>query len=114
MFVDRSVPRVSREYERFASAVALKVRMTALIQECVDAGDLPGSLPVSVVFRLLTVGLLGVATMRLSDRMGPEEHPDSLARDVLDVTIAGLRSSVAVRSPSLACALDQSADAHTT
>ena len=57
MFVDRSVPRVSREYERFASAGALKVEMTALVQECIDSGDLPASLPVSVAFRLLTVGL---------------------------------------------------------
>src|SRR5712671_571590 len=30
MFVDRSVPRVSREYERFASAGALKVEMIGL------------------------------------------------------------------------------------
>src|SRR4051812_19864922 len=34
MFVDRSVPCVSREYERFASARALKVEMTGFIQEC--------------------------------------------------------------------------------
>jgi AcrR family transcriptional regulator len=112
MFVDRSVPRVSREYERFASAHALKDEMTALIQQCIDSGDLPASLPVSVAFRLLTVGLLGVATMRLSDRIGAEEHPDALARDVLDVTIAGLRSPISLRSPSLACPLAPAADAH--
>jgi AcrR family transcriptional regulator len=113
MFVDRSVPSVSREYERFASAGALKVEMTTLIQQCIDSGDLPASLPVSVAFRLLTVGLLGVATMRLSDRIGAEEHPDTLARDVLDVTIAGLRSPVSLRSPSLACPLAPAADAPT-
>ena len=114
MFVDRSVPRVSREYERFASARRAQGR---------DDRPHPGSastraicprrLPVSVAFRLLTVGLLGVATMRLSDRIGAEEHPDALARDVLDVTIAGLRSPVTLRSPSLACPLEPAADAHT-
>jgi hypothetical protein len=31
--------------------------------------------------------------MRLSDRLGPGEDSDALARCVLDVTLAGLRSS---------------------
>ena len=107
MFVDRSVPRISREYERFAFAREVKGRVVAYLQEAVDAGALPPTVRPMVAFRLLTMGLLGVAVMRLSDRLAPSEDADALARDVLDVTIAGLRSGIALRSPALDCPLDR-------
>src|SRR5438445_6569468 len=37
MFVDRSVPRISREYERFAFAREMKTHLVGQIQQCVDA-----------------------------------------------------------------------------
>src|SRR5712691_6995112 len=37
MFVDRSVPRICREYERFAIARAEKQRIVENIQRCIDA-----------------------------------------------------------------------------
>ena len=70
-------------------------------------GRLPADLKPPVAFRLLTTGLLGVAVMRLSDRLGPGENADDLARDVLDVTIAGLQSGVALRSHTAPCPLDE-------
>ena len=36
--------------------------------------------------------------MRLSDRLAPGENADELARDVLNVTLAGLQSGVALQS----------------
>jgi hypothetical protein len=36
--------------------------------------------------------------MRLSDRLGPNENADDLAKDVLDITIAGLQSGIPLRS----------------
>ena len=51
--------------------------------------------------RVLTMGLLGVAVMRLSDRLGPMENADDLARDVLDVLIAGLQSGLRLRTHGL-------------
>src|SRR2546425_146185 len=40
MFVDRSVPRISREYERFAFAREMKRHIAEEIQRCIDAGQL--------------------------------------------------------------------------
>jgi AcrR family transcriptional regulator len=98
MFVDRSVPRISQAYERFAFAREMKGRLVAQIQTCIDSGVLPSHLAANVVFRLLTMGLLGAAMMRLSDRLGPGENADTLARDVLAVTLRGLQSGIALES----------------
>src|SRR6478609_4461022 len=95
MFVDRSVPRISQAYERFAFAREMKERLVSQIQSCIDCGALPKHLDAHVVFRMLTMGLLGAAMMRLSDRLGPGENPDTLARDVLTVMFKGLQSGTA-------------------
>jgi AcrR family transcriptional regulator len=98
MFVDRSVPRISREYERFAFARELKGFLVAEVQQCIDQKLLPPSVQPFVAVRLLTMGLLGVAVLRLSDRLAPLEDADALAADVLNVTIAGLQSGVTLTS----------------
>jgi AcrR family transcriptional regulator len=107
MFVDRSVPRISREYERFAFAREMKASLIGHIQAGIDAKALPFTLDPAVAFRLLTMGLLGVAMMRLSDRLAPGEDADALARDVLRVTLAGLKSGVALESVHSDCSLEQ-------
>ena len=85
MFVDRSVPRISREYERFAFAREMKDHLIAQVQRVHRrrASSTPICSPMSRC-RLLTIGMLGVAVMRLSDRLGPSENADELARDVLE------------------------------
>src|SRR5258706_10227684 len=74
MFVERSVPRIGREYERFAFAREMKQHIIAEIQACIDAGQLSAALDPAVAMRMLTVGLLGVAVMRLSERLAPTEN----------------------------------------
>jgi hypothetical protein len=66
----------------------------------------------AVAMRVLTAGLLGVAALKLSDRMAPDEDADLLASDVLDTAIAGLRAGVALKSPAamLPCASESIAD----
>src|SRR5712691_2635702 len=59
MFVDRSVPRISREYERFAFAREMKDRLIGEIQRCIDANVFPAALNAAVAFRMLTMGILG-------------------------------------------------------
>jgi AcrR family transcriptional regulator len=98
MFVDRTVPRISQVYERFAFAREMKTHIVAQIQACIDAKALPAHVNANVAFRLLTVGLMGAAMMQLSDRLGRGENADALARDVLNVTIRGLQSGVALES----------------
>jgi AcrR family transcriptional regulator len=101
MFVDRSVPRIGHEYERFAFAREMKAQYIEELDRCVRGGVFPPHVPPAAAFRLLSTGLIGVATLRLSQRLAPDEDADALARDMLDATIAGLRSGMALRSKAL-------------
>jgi AcrR family transcriptional regulator len=108
MFVDRSVPRISREYERFAFARDMKGRLVAQIERCIEDKTLPATLPPHVASRVLMMGLLGVAVMRLSDRFAPTDNADQLAEDVLNVALAGLKTGVVLISPNVtACPFDE-------
>jgi AcrR family transcriptional regulator len=108
MFVDRTVPRISREYERFSFARDGKRYIIQELQACIDAGELPATIDPFVAMRAFTAGLLGVAVLRLGERLVPGENPDLLAADVLNLTCAGLRAGVALKSPSLVhCPLDE-------
>ena len=101
IFVDRSVPRISREYERFAFARDRKRHIVEELQACIDAGELPTTLNTGVAMRTLMVGVLGVAVLRLSDRLAPGEDPDLLAADVINVALAGLRTNVTLQSSGM-------------
>jgi AcrR family transcriptional regulator len=115
MFVERSVPRISREYERFAFAREGKQQILEQLEACIAAGDLPPSVDPMIAMRALMVGVLGVAVINLSERLLPGENADKLAADVLNLTLAGLRSGVVLQSPrgEVACpiAADPVADA---
>jgi AcrR family transcriptional regulator len=108
MFVDRFAPRITREYERFALARDLKIWIGGHIQTCVDAKIFPAAVKPAVAFRILTMGLLGVAVMRLSDRLGPLENPDDLARDVIEIALAGLQAGTVLRSRDSSVRCDSS------
>jgi AcrR family transcriptional regulator len=99
MFVDRSVPRISREYERFAFARTMKQHIIEELRVAIDAGALPDTLDPQIAMRSLMVGILGVALLTLNERLLPGENADLLATDVLNLTLAGLRSGVALQSP---------------
>jgi AcrR family transcriptional regulator len=103
MFVDREVPRISQEYERFAFVREVKARVVDLVRGCVDAGVFPPSTKPFVAFRVASMAMFGVAVMRLSGRMAPGEDPDALARDALETVIAGLRAGVPHESADLGC-----------
>jgi AcrR family transcriptional regulator len=105
MFVDRAVPRITREYDRFAFVKDLKARMIAQFQACIDAKVFPPTTDPASAFRLLTMGLLGVAVARLSDRLAPGENTDDLAHDVIETVIAGLQAGAPLRAKSASCAM---------
>ena len=98
MFVDRSVPRICREYERSPIVRELRADLIAQIQRAIDTKSLPSTVDASMAFHLLATAVMGVALMRLSDR-GPIEIADQLARDVVNVLLAGLQSGVRLESP---------------
>lgn len=97
MFVDRSVPRVSKEYERFAFAHELKRSVVEEVRDCIASGALPASLDAATAMRTISCALIGVATLHLSDRLAPNEDADKLAANVLDVTMAGLKSGIVLQ-----------------
>jgi hypothetical protein len=56
---------------------------------------------------MLTMGILGAAVMRLSQRLAPGEDADLIAADILDVTLAGLQSGVRLRSKGIPSCVNQ-------
>jgi AcrR family transcriptional regulator len=98
MFLDRSVPRISREYERFTFVHETKRQVVQELERCITANVFPSTVKPTVAMRVLTAGLLGIAALKLSDRLSPNEDPDLLASDVLDTAIAGLRAGVVLQS----------------
>jgi AcrR family transcriptional regulator len=100
MFLDRSVPRISKEYERFTFARETKQHVMEELERGIEANVFPPTVKPAVAMRILTAGLLGVAALKLSDRMSPDEDADLLASDVLDIAIAGLRAGVTLKSPA--------------
>lgn len=99
VFLDRRVPRIGREYEQFAFMSDMKRRMVATIHRCIEAGLLPPGLHPVTVLRLLFAPVLGIAAMRLSGRLAPDEDADTLARDAIATTLAGLRAGAATHAP---------------
>ncbi|HKT82119.1 MAG TPA: TetR/AcrR family transcriptional regulator [Vicinamibacterales bacterium] len=114
MFLDRSVPRINREYERFTFVRELKSQLLQQVQACIDEGTFPPSVKPMVAFRVMTAGVMGAALLRLSDRLAPGENGDDLARDVLNVTIAGLQTGVALQATTELCLLDDESDQDTS
>jgi AcrR family transcriptional regulator len=92
MFLDRSVPRISRDWERFGFVGEAKHDMLNRIQKAIDAGALPADTPAHVVFRVLLTALHGAATLCLCDRLAPGEDPDALARATLETVLKGLQA----------------------
>jgi len=96
VFLDRRVPRIGPESERFAFMSEIKTGLLARAQRCVDEGLFPATLDPKVALRLLWVGVTGVVSLRLSNRLAPGEDADAVIRDAISTTIAGLRTGVAV------------------
>ena len=97
IFVDSAVPRISRDWERFSSMRDLRHDIEQDIQQCIDEGAFRGADAPGAIFRLLWTAAYGVAVFRLSHRLAPGEDSDALANDLLDATIAGLRTGMELR-----------------
>ena len=106
MFIDRAVPRISQEYERFAFARETKARVVNQVRACVDAGVFPSSTKPFAAFRVLSMGMFGVSVMRLSGRTLSSEEADAIAHDVLETIIAGLRAGVDLHAADMSCEVE--------
>ena len=94
MFVDRSVPRISQDWERFGFVREMKKSFADRIQQAIDAGEFPAGTSPDAVFRILAAAIHGVAVMRICDRLAPGEDADALARDTLEAALTGLRTGI--------------------
>ena len=95
MFLDRSVPRISRDWQRFGFVREMRAQLTALIQQSVDRGDFPAGSSAEMIFRVLTSVVQGISSMRICDRLVPGEDADALAQASIDAALTGLRSGFA-------------------
>ena len=91
VFLDRHVPRVSREYERFSIISEIRNRALSQVERCIAEGVFPATTYAEVALRLLFAPILGIAALRVSNRTTPEDA-DSLVRDAIETTIAGIRA----------------------
>ena len=103
MFLDRSVPRLSQDWERFGFVREMKKRIDARIQAAIDAGAFPPGTNPESVFRILMATIHGVATLALCERLAPGENADALARDTLEAALTGLRTGISHTFESKPC-----------
>jgi AcrR family transcriptional regulator len=92
MFLDRSVPRISQDWQRFGFVREMGAQLTALIEQSIDRGDFPAGSNSEVIFRVLMAAVQGISTMRLCDRLVPGEDADALAYATLEAALTGLRA----------------------
>jgi AcrR family transcriptional regulator len=100
MFVDRSVPRLSRQWAQLARTPESDAEGANLVRACVAAGLLPAGTNAGAAFQVLTSAVLGAAVARLSGRFRSRDEAETLARDTLRAVIAGLRAGVRLDMPS--------------
>ena len=103
MFVDRSVPRISKNWERFAFIGDMKARLSRMIERAMDEGELPQGTNPHAVFRILSAAVVGPAVLQLCSRLAPGEDPDALARDTLEAALTGLRAGFPMSFHPVSC-----------
>jgi AcrR family transcriptional regulator len=92
MFVDRSVPRISRDWERFGFVRDMKAHIADVIQRAIEGGVFARGTDPHAVFGILSAAVVGPAVMQLCNRMAPGDDAEALARDTLEAALTGLRT----------------------
>jgi len=92
MFVDRSVPRITEQWEGFEFLQQMLGNAIAVIQQAIDAGAFPRTLNPNAAMHVLWAALIGPAVVGIRHRLASGEDYDALARDVLNAAIAGLQA----------------------
>jgi AcrR family transcriptional regulator len=99
MFLDRTVPRLGTQYELFPMLVEMKRRFAEIIRVATEQGHFPADSNPHSISRVLMTMILGVATARLCNRMGGRDGGDALARDMIEVALAGVKAGVTFTAP---------------
>jgi AcrR family transcriptional regulator len=104
MFVDRSVPSLSQDFQRFEFFQQLTARAEADIQACIERRLFSRDLNPAAALHVLWVGVLGAATIGLAQRLAPGEDPDALAHDLIESLLAGFTTPVRTTFVASPCA----------
>ena len=104
MFVDRSVPSITQDFQRFEFFQETTARAEADIAACVARGDFAAGLNPAAALHVLWVGMLGAATIGLAQRLAPGEDPDALAHDLLETMLAGFGTKIRTKFVASDCA----------
>ena len=94
MFVDRSVPSLNQDFQRFEFFQATTAIFEDCIERCIARGQFSKRLNPSAALHVLWVGMLGASTIGLSQRLDHGEDPDALAHDLLETMLAGFTTDV--------------------
>ncbi len=89
MFLDRSVPSLAQDFERFRFFRQLTLAAEADIRACMERGEFSTRLDPAGALHVLWAGVLGATTVGLAERLDPVEDAGALARDVADAILAG-------------------------
>ena len=94
MFVDRSVPSLNQDFQRFEFFQETTALIEADLHACIERGQFSKRLNPAAALHVLWVGMLGAATIGHSHRLAPGEDPDALAHDLLETMLAGFTTPV--------------------
>jgi len=94
MFLDRSVPSLAQDIERFEFFQQTTARGEAAIRALIEKGVFKSTLNPPAALHVLWAALIGPAALRLSGRLAPGEDPDALARDILESVLTGFQAGV--------------------
>lgn len=103
MFVDRSVPRITQQWDGFELLQRMLGEAVALVQRAIDEGSFPTSTNPNSAMHMLWASLIGPAVIGIRHRLASGEDYDALARDVLNATLAGLKAGVTTSFVSCKC-----------
>jgi AcrR family transcriptional regulator len=92
MFVDRTVPQITEQWAGMALVHDMLAIAANRIQKCIDAGYFAPGTDATVAMHLVWGALTGPCVIGSGCRLAPGEDPDALARDVLELAIAGLKA----------------------
>jgi len=103
MFLDRTVPTLNQDFQRFEFFQRTTAAAEADIRACQERGQFSPGLDPAAALHVLWVGVLGAATIGLARRLAPGENPDTLAHDVLESLLAGFTTPITTTFTASPC-----------
>ncbi|MFM8532911.1 MAG: TetR/AcrR family transcriptional regulator, partial [Acidimicrobiia bacterium] len=76
MFVDRSVPRITQQWEGFEFLQQMLTNAVSAIQRAIDAGRFPATLSPNAAMHMLWASLIGPAVVGIRHRLATGEDYD--------------------------------------